>query len=70
MADDAETTYNIRPSFNQKFKPAAVKGLLGAGEGGCGPGVGEKLADKTDAAESAAEWCRGISDEIKSRCVQ
>mmetsp|Transcript_14299 Transcript_14299/g.43956 ORF Transcript_14299/g.43956 Transcript_14299/m.43956 type:complete len:124 (+) Transcript_14299:110-481(+) len=60
MADDAETTYNIRPSFNQKFKPAAVKVLLGAV-------MSEKLADKTYSSESAAQWSREISDEIKSR---
>jgi hypothetical protein len=62
MAEDAENTYNTRPPFNQKFKPTAVKVLIGAV-------MSERLADKTYASEAAAQWSREISDEIKSRCA-
>mmetsp|Transcript_26870 Transcript_26870/g.86805 ORF Transcript_26870/g.86805 Transcript_26870/m.86805 type:complete len:124 (-) Transcript_26870:495-866(-) len=60
MADDAENTYNTRPPFNQKFKPTAVKVLIGAV-------MSERLADKAYSSEAAAQWSREISDEIKTR---
>lgn len=62
MADDAENTYNTRPPFNQKFKPTAVKVLIGAV-------MSERLADKAYSSEAAAQWSREISDEIKTRCA-
>jgi len=63
MADAAENTYNTRPSFHQKFKPSAVKVLISTV-------MSEKLADKTYSSETAAQWSREISDEVKARCAQ
>ena len=63
MADAAESTYNTRPSFHLKFKPSAVKVLLSTV-------MSEKLAAKTYSSESAAQWSREVSDEIKARCAQ
>lgn len=79
----ADEAYSIRPSFKEKFRPAAVKSLISAV-------LSERLQDKTCAApskppapvqhpqpraacacrynpESTATWTKEIADEIKSR---
>merc|ERR1719446_498705 len=56
----ADAQYSIRPSFKEKFRPAAVKELITTV-------LSEKLKDKTYNAESTAQWSREIADDIKSR---
>mmetsp|Transcript_8651 Transcript_8651/g.20391 ORF Transcript_8651/g.20391 Transcript_8651/m.20391 type:complete len:123 (-) Transcript_8651:152-520(-) len=56
----ADEAYSIRPSFKEKFRPAAVKSLISAV-------LSERLQDKTYNPESTATWTKEIADEIKSR---
>merc|ERR1719164_449116 len=60
MAAPAAPLYSIRPSFAERFRPAAVKPLIGSV-------LAEKLADKSYNPELTAQWTREIADEIKNK---
>ncbi|KAL8593911.1 hypothetical protein ACOMHN_048348 [Nucella lapillus] len=53
-------TYVIRPNFQHKFRPAAVKDMIHMV-------LTSTLSDKLYESESATEWTKAISDTIKDK---
>ncbi|XP_071493955.1 dynein light chain Tctex-type protein 2B-like [Diadema antillarum] len=56
----APNTYNIRPNFLRKFRPAAVKAVIHTV-------LNEELADKQYVAEETTAWSKHIAEQIKER---
>lgn len=55
-----EPSFQIRPSFDKKFRPGAVKEAIHQI-------LDQTLAGKTYEVKQVAEWSKSIADEIKAR---
>ncbi|CAH8597146.1 unnamed protein product [Dicrocoelium dendriticum] len=55
---DKESSYVIRPPFDQKFRPSIVKNILNTI-------IREKLENQTYSAEETHGQCIALADEIK-----
>ncbi|XP_048587932.1 dynein light chain Tctex-type protein 2B isoform X2 [Nematostella vectensis] len=60
MSEDLANSYAIRPNFKNKFRPAAVKGLIH-------DTLNEELGGKTYDAEEAKSWPKLITDSVLSK---
>ena len=57
---EEEPSFQIRPSFEKKFRPGAVKEVIHRV-------INDTLVGKMYDAEKVAIWCKNISDNIKSQ---
>ena len=55
-----EPSFQIRPSFEKKFRPGAVKETIHSI-------LNETLAGKTYEVDKVAEWSKDISDQIRTK---
>eukprot|EP00039_Didymoeca_costata_P005362 m.80916 g.80916 ORF g.80916 m.80916 type:complete len:124 (+) comp12785_c0_seq5:25-396(+) len=55
---ESDNTFVIRPSFEQKFRPSVVQGIMSQV-------MSQKLNEKVYDTEKAVIWCQEICDEIK-----
>ncbi|XP_022238914.1 tctex1 domain-containing protein 2-like isoform X2 [Limulus polyphemus] len=58
--DDSVSTYNIRPSLDQKFRSAPVKECIRLI-------LMEELGDKSYRAEDVPVWTKSIADAIRDK---
>ena len=58
--DHHEPSFQIRPSFEKKFRPGAVKETIHQI-------LDETLAGKTYDTAKVADWSKDIADQIKGR---
>ena len=58
--DNHEPSFQIRPSFEKKFRPGAVKETIHQI-------LDETLAGKTYDTAKVADWSKDIADQIKGR---
>ena len=60
LTKEEEPSFQIRPAFEQKFRPGAVKEVIHQI-------LNDTLVGKTYEGDRVADWCRDISDGIKMR---
>ncbi|KAM7446123.1 Tctex1 domain-containing protein 2 [Porites harrisoni] len=60
MPEDLSNSYNIRPNFKHKFRPAAVKAIIH-------DILNEELSGKQYNSEEATSWSKHISDTVKDK---
>jgi len=60
MPEDLSNSYNIRPNFKHKFRPAAVKAIIH-------DVLNEELSGKQYNSEEATSWSKHISDTVKDK---
>ena len=58
--ENNEPSFQIRPSFDKKFRPGAVKEAIHTI-------LNETLAGKTYEVDKVADWSKDISDQIRTR---
>ncbi|XP_022801116.1 tctex1 domain-containing protein 2-like [Stylophora pistillata] len=60
MPEDLSNSYNIRPNFKHKFRPASVKAIIH-------DVLNDELSGKKYSSEEATAWCKHISETVKEK---
>ena len=60
VTKEEEPSFQIRPAFEKKFRPGAVKEVIHTI-------LNDTLSGKAYEAEKVGAWCKSISNQIKTK---